>query len=37
MVATIKEIKIGRNPVTSIAPLPNRFFDVLWKLNLNYI
>jgi hypothetical protein len=35
MAATVEEIKIGRNPVTSIAPLPNRVFDVLWKLNLN--
>ena len=35
MAATVEEITLGRNPVTSIAPLPNRVFDVLWKMNLN--
>ena len=35
MAATVEEITIGRNHVTSIAPLPNRVFDVLWKMNLN--
>jgi hypothetical protein len=35
MAATVEEITLGRNPVTSIAPLPNRVFDVVWKMNLN--
>ena len=35
MAATVEEITLGRNPVTSIAPLPNRVFDVLWKMDLN--
>jgi hypothetical protein len=35
MASTVEEITLGRNPVTSIAPLPNRVFDVVWKMNLN--
>ena len=35
MAATVEEITLGRNPVTSIAPLPNRVFDIVWKMNLN--
>jgi hypothetical protein len=35
MAATVEEITIGRDPVTSIAPLPNRVFDIIWKMNLN--
>lgn len=35
MASTVENILIGRDSVTSIAPIPGYVFDILWKMDIN--